>query len=495
MTNTDTSTRVPTKAFQPSWESVSTRSLPVWFDDAKVGIFLHWGLYSVPAWAPPVENIQALLKAGGPKEMFRMNPYAEWYLNSMQVDGNPTQEHHREVWGAGFPYDGFRPIFDEGSATADLDALASLCRDAGANYVVLTTKHHEGFTLWPASIPHPVKGYYHAQRDLVGDLTDAVRAHGMRMGLYYSGGYDWPYNNAVLRAAADAALAIPSEPSYVAYATAHVRELIDRYAPSVLWNDIAWPGGSNLAELFAHYYNTVEDGVINDRWHESGRRDGMTDTLAKVGGELVQRLWRFIPDDKKELTFPGAHHYDFNTPEYTQFDDIVTKKWEATRGVGHSFGANHNERPEDIVTTTELVRSLCDIVSKNGNLLIGIGPSPDGQIPPEQQKPVLGMGRWLATHGEGIYGTRPWTQAATTTTEGTEVRFTTRERTVYAHLIDLPGRPDFGLRGVNARSVNGVRLLGVDEAITWKLDGDQLVVDLPERLPVAPVHTLAIEGL
>ena len=209
------------------------------------------------------------------------------------------------------------------------------------------------------------------------------------MGLYYSGGYDWTYNGYVMHRPADAVLATPPSDEYRDYATAHVRELIDRYAPSVLWNDICWPGGGNLAELFAHYYNTVDDGVINDRWIESSTlRNTVADTVTGAVGDVMQAVWKFIPADKKTLTFPGAKHFDFTTPEYAKPESILEKKWESTHGVGHSFGANRNERPEDILTTTDLVRSFCDIISKNGNLLIGIGPGPDGVIPEEQQIPV-----------------------------------------------------------------------------------------------------------
>lgn len=194
--------------FEPTWESLSEHKVPKWYDDAKLGVFLHWGLYSVPGWAPQVPNIQELLQTKGPAYMLSHNPYAEWYLNTMQIPGSPTQVHHRETYGDDFEYDDFIIEFNEGASSADLDGLASLCRDAGAGYVVLTTKHHEGFCLWPASIEHPVKGKYHAQRDLVGDLTDAVRSKGMRMGLYYSGGYDWPFNGALIAGAADTMLAV-----------------------------------------------------------------------------------------------------------------------------------------------------------------------------------------------------------------------------------------------------------------------------------------------
>jgi len=482
-----------TPEYQPTWESVSSHPLPQWYDDAKLGIFLHWGLYSVPGWAPQVADIQELLQSEGPEAMLHNNPYAEWYLNSMQLEGSPTWTHHRQTYGVDFPYDGFRTEFDNGSSTADLDGLAQLCRDAGARYVVLTTKHHEGFTLWPSPQPHPHKGYYHARRDLVGDMTSAVRKSGMRMGLYYSGGYDWPFNEAVLSNPADSALAVPATQDYADYATNHVKELIDAYEPSVLWNDICWPAGGDLAALFAYYYNHVPDGVINDRWLQpEGTRTAASDAIARGMGTVIQKLWRFVPEQSKQLTFPSAHHFDFNTPEYAQFDEIVAKKWESTRGVGHSFGANRNERPQDIVTATELVRSFCDIVSKNGNLLIGIGPGPDGSIPSEQQVPVLGLGEWLSVNGSAIFGSRPWRQAEGQTTQGTDVRFTQRDGVIYALLLDLPGQRNFGIRDVDLATTKSAELLGVG-TVPFSLDGaGNLSVELPERVPVQAAYTLAL---
>ncbi|MFZ4517351.1 MAG: alpha-L-fucosidase [Microthrixaceae bacterium] len=495
-TGTGTSGTAAPGTYAPTWDSVAEHPVPDWFEDAKLGVFLHWGLYSVPGWAPQVADIQELLHDHGPRAMLHQNPYAEWYRNSMQLEDSPTWRHHRDTYGEDFPYDGFRDAFDEGSDAADLDALAGVCADAGARYVVLTTKHHEGFTLWPASLPHPHKGAYHARRDLVGELGEAVRARDLRMGLYYSGGYDWPYNDAVMSNPADATLAVPVGRAYLEYATAHVRELIDRYRPSVLWNDICWPGGGNLAELFAHYYNTVPDGVVNDRWLEPNLpRNAVTDTVMRGMGDAMQVAWRFLPDGWKSLTFPGAPHYDFNTPEYTSFDDVVEKKWEATRGVGHSFGANRNERPEDIVTATELVRSFCDIVSKNGNLLIGIGPDATGRIPDEQQVPLRGLGDWMRVNAPAVVGTRPWTRAEGTTTEGTDVRFTRKGDTVFALLVDPPGVRTVGLRGVDAREVRTVRLLGSEEPLEWSVGSDGVpTVTLPERLPVSPVHALEFGG-
>lgn len=478
--------------YEPTWESVSTHPLPQWYDDAKLGIFLHWGLYSVPGWAPQVPDIQQLLRDRGPAEMLRDNPYAEWYLNSSRLEGSPTWHHHRETYGRQATYDDFIPAFDSGTAGADMDAIATVCREAGAGYVVLTAKHHDGFCLWPTPMRHPRKGRYHSRRDIVGDLTRAVNGAGMRMGLYYSGGYDWPYNDALLANPADSFLAVPHTEAYRQYATLHVRELIDRYRPAVLWNDICWPAGGNLPALFAEYYNSVPDGVINDRWIEPPQyRGALADGLARMGGDLLQRFWPLIPDGYKSLTFPANHHYDIRTPEYARFDTVQDKKWESTRGVGHSFGADRNERPEDIVTATELVRSFADIVAKNGNLLIGIGPDGFGRFPAEQLVPLRGLGQWLRVNGEAIYRTRPWVLAHATTTAGTGVRFTAGEGGVYAILLDVSER-EFGIRGLDATDVRDVRMLGLDEPLEYRIDDGVLSLRMPERLPVSPAHVLAI---
>jgi alpha-L-fucosidase len=479
-------------AYEATWESVKTHRVPDWYEDAKLGVFLHWGLYSVPAWAPRVPDIQTILHAHGPAWMLRHNPYAEWYANTVQLSDSPTRQHHDATYGSGFPYDGFAPMFEKASATADLSSLASVCRNAGARYVVLTTKHHDGYCLWPTALDHPVKGAYHSDRDLVGDLTDAVRAEGMRMGLYYSGGYDWPYNAVVMRSLADALLAGPTGPAYARYAEAHVHELVTRYRPSVLWNDIGGPAAGHLPSVFADYYNTVEDGVVNDRWLQSSHRGPFFDGAVRVAAGAIQRGWKLVPDRYKQLTFPGARHADFTTEEYSHSDTIKKRKWEATRGVGHSFGANHNEAPEDIISTTGLVRLLVDVVAKNGNLLIGVGPAPDGTLPHWQQAPLVGLGRWLESHGEAIYDTRPFTVPTTTTSENTSVHFTLGHDVLYATLLELPGSRTFVVRGVVAGPLRQVELVGSDGVVDWGERDGALSVTLPERLPVAPAHVLRL---
>ena len=472
------------------WTPLLGRELPTWYDDAKLGIFLHWGLYSVPAWAPRVDSVDEIMRTKGPAGMYRSNPYSEWYANSYRVKGSPTWRHHRETYGDA-DYDIFRAPFDRGSAGADMDALAGVAREAGADYVVLTTKHHEGFTLWPSALRHPTLGYYAAQRDLVGDLADAVRAQGMRFGVYYSGGYDWPFNGAVMRTLADSGLAMPADPAYVAYAEAHVRELIERYQPSILWNDIGWPGGGSLAALFADYYNTVPDGVVNNRWAEGpATRTALSRFGERARGALIGAVWPLLPDSVKQLNFPGAAHADFTTPEYHSYPTIQDKPWELTRGIGRSFAFNTNEGADDYLSVDELVHTLADVTSKNGRMLLGLGPDAAGVISEDQRRIAAGLGAWLARNGEAITSTRPYTRA-----EGrfADVRYTTRADRLYAIVPSTETRDRRELVLDVVPREQQVSLVGGDLLETAERDG-RLVVRLPERLPEAPAHAVRVVG-
>ena len=253
----------------------------------------NWGYLSIgactrcPGWAPlshPNHDFSS-------QDYIKNNPYAEWYLNVMRIDGSPTQAYHREHYGADYDYYNFAPVFDREIQKWKPEAWAKVFRDAGAKYVVLTTKHHDGFTLWPSATPNPTlpADRQHATRDIVGDLSKAVRAQGLRMGLYYSGGYDWTFVPGPIREEADYQKVKPQSEAYGKYADAHVRELIERYHPALLWNDIDYPKSGHPLELMAEYYNAVPDGVIDDRfgvkhsdfrspeyedWTRSARRSG-----------------------------------------------------------------------------------------------------------------------------------------------------------------------------------------------------------------------------
>lgn len=477
------------------WARFAGRELPTWYDDVKLGVFVHWGPYSVPRWAPRVPDIQRLIRDGGPRRMLRENPYSEWYLNSMRIPGSPTAEHHARIYGADYGYERFAEEFGRESADADVEQLAELATAAGAGYVVLTTKHHDGYTLWPSAHPHPRLGRYGSERDLVGDLADAVRARGMRTGLYYSGGYDWPYNDALLAGPADMLLAMPDDPTYVAYVEGHVRELVERYLPSVLWNDIGWPASSDLPAVFAEYYAAVPDGVVNDRWAQTDvKRGGAAEALVRGLGCLAQLAWKLLPEDSRELSFPASPHHDVTTPEYARLETIAETKWETVRGVGHSFAANRNEDPADIVTAGELVHMLVDVVSKNGNLLIGVGPLPDGSVPYEQQEPLRALGRWLHENGSAIRGSRPWVLPAGVAGDGTEVRFTRTGDDVNAITLGTPTSTELILPGLTADPGARAQLVSTGQLLEVSDRGGYLCVRLPARLPVSPAHVVRLTG-
>jgi alpha-L-fucosidase len=447
-------------AFQPNWESIRRHQTPAWFHDAKFGIFIHWGLYSVPAWAPPVGELGKV----DWNVWFKNNPYAEWYLNSLRIDGSPTQKHHRETYGKDFDYLDFIPMFNRAVAGWNPDAMAELFSSVGARYVVLTTKHHDGFTLWPSRVrnPHRRPDQQHAARDIVGELTRAVKAKGMRMGLYYSGGLDWSFNSRPIVKVEDVAGTILHTPEYARYADSHWRELIDRYQPSILWNDIGYPQQGDLEQILADYYNRFPDGAINDRF---------------------------------EIRLPGAprRHHDFVTPEYKKMDDITDFKWETCRGLGYSFGYNQLEGPEHTLGEEALVHLLVDIVSKNGNLLLNVGPKADGTIPEIQQARLRALGKWLAVNGEAIYGTRPWRRAEGTTAEGIGVRFTRKGDALFAILLGTPKGRTVTVRSLAVAPGARVSLLGRPDRINYEAVAGDLKIELPQNLPLAPAHTLKIE--
>lgn len=253
------------RSYEPRRQSLSQHQVPEWFEDAKLGIFIHWDLYSVPAWAPSSPGNLGEIAA---EKWFANNPYAEWYLNSLRIDGSPTQGYHESTYGEEFDYYDFASTFNEKVRKWKPQKMARLFGEVGARYVVLTSKHHDGFTLWPSQVENPNLPSAHegAKRDIVGDLAAAVREEGLRYGLYYSGGIDWSFKSTTVTNMQRLIAAVPTSEEYVSYADAHWRELIERYEPSVLWNDIAYPSAKKRQQLFADYYNEHPDGLINNRW-------------------------------------------------------------------------------------------------------------------------------------------------------------------------------------------------------------------------------------
>lgn len=352
--------------FHADWQSIKTHKIPNWYQQAKFGIFIHWGIYSVPAFAPKSRE----LGVGEIDETwFCNNPYAEWYANSIRVKAGPTYEHHLKHYGKDFDYDDFLPLWK--AEHFNPDEWAQLFAKAGANYVVLTTKHHDGFCLFPSRYTDFNATKLGPKKDLVGELTQAVRRQGMKMGTYYSGIIDWRFSpNPIFTESQNFSNACPTY-EYANFAYNQVVELINRYEPDILWNDIGWPkvGEHMLPHLFSHYYNSVTQGVVNDRWNNL--------------------------------------HCDFSTKEYQLGESSHQQAWEMCRGMGLSFGYNQTEKDSDYLSAYQLIELLVDVVANNGNLLLNIGPKADGSIAEEQSQRLLAMGEWLSVNGEGIYDTHP----------------------------------------------------------------------------------------
>lgn len=340
----------------------SARPLPTWFADARLGIFVHWGAYSVPAWAEPIGELGAV----GLHRWFAHNPYAEWYANTIRFPRSPAAAHHREVWG-GIEYDEF---LDRWTAEAfDADGLIDLFASAGARYVVPTTKHHDGIALWDAPGTGTRNTVHRGpRRDIIGEFAEAARSRGIGFGTYYSGGIDWSFRPQ--RRMGMLTPTILGDAEYAAYAAEHVRDLIRRYEPDLIWNDISWPraGRADLARLFEEYYAAVPHGVVNDRW--------------------------------------GVKHADFRTSEYKAFAKVEDsgRPWEHTRGLGYSFGYNQVEDASHSLDGAAVVRLLVDVVSRGGNLLLNVGPDASGRIPPLQRAALEYLADWRAANGHAVWG-------------------------------------------------------------------------------------------
>lgn len=359
-------------------------AVPDWYRDAKLGLFVHWGLYSVPAWADVLDRSDVTAETA-----YARHQYAEWYANTVRLDG-PTKARHQEIHGVGRTYEDFadhwRPAEDAAAG------IARLAARSGARYVVPTTKHHDGFCLWDSATTGFTAARRGPGRDLIAEIAQAVRAEGLRLGLYFSGAHDWHVSDFPPLSSNEDLFALRrNDPAFAAFAAAQLRELIDRFAPDLLWNDIDWPdagkhdGPDSLQQLFRDHLEAVPHGMVNDRW--------------------------------------GVPVHGVLTREYQDIDQVQDEVFESTRGLGLSFGYNADESAQHALDGDALIRLLVDVVSKNGNLLINVGPRADGSIPALQSAALEQLGDWLARHGAAIHGTRPWFHEAVRTPPA-GVRFT-----------------------------------------------------------------------
>lgn len=452
--------------YQATWESLDTRPTPEWYLDAKLGVFIHWGVYSVPAFSTP-------------------DQYAEWYWQRLKTEPGPdasessvrlhqeTVEFHNRVYGEDFDYARFAPRFQ--AELFDPDEWAELFERAGARYVVLTSKHHDGFCLFPSEEANRSWGRSWNSvdigpgRDLLGELSGSVREKGLKMGFYYSL-YEW-FNPLWL---ADRELYVDQ------HMIPQFKDVVSRYEPAVIFADGEWDMPSQdwkSPQLLAWLYNDspVKDTVVvNDRWGKETRH--------RHGGYFTTEYGAGMPD--------------------------ATHAWEENRGLGFSYGYNRNEPLENYRTAKELIWMFADLVARGGNLLLNVGPRADGKIPEIMQQRLLELGEWLDVNGEAIYGTRPWVRAAQWTDGekpeqgyGTykvkydileaagqqskggravkQVFFTAKHGNLYAITPGWPGE-SLRLRDVRgSKKQTVVTLLGHDSPLAWAQKGDDLLIQLP----------------
>lgn len=431
---------------EPEWTSIDARPIPTWFEDAKFGIFIHWGPYSVPSYSPTEKD-----------SVVWWNRYAEWYWKRWK-DSNEVQRYfadfHDRVYGKGKGYQDFAGDFK--AELFNPDGWAKRFKDAGAQYVVLTSKHHDGFALWPSKYsPNWNSVDVGSKRDLVAALSASVRNTGVRMGLYYSlkEWYHPFFNDSGINQYVDGHL-IPQ-----------MKELVNDYKPDLLWTD--GDGGYTYNALKSTQFiswlfneSPVKNKiVINDRWGK--------DADGKHGGFYTTE-------------YGNAENKDL-------LQDKIAHPWEECRGMAGSFGYNRNENFEDYASSKKLIYLLVNTVARGGNLLLNIGPTADGRIPEIQQERLSQIGAWLKTNGEAIYGTRKWEKAPMVSPTSTNY-FTKKGKDIYLIVTKWEEKP-IVVEGVSKQAK--VSLLGFEGKIKNRISDNKITI-LPPLL--SPANTLCKEA-
>ena len=421
------------EAYTPDWASLNKRSCPSWFSEAKFGIFIHWGVYSVPAWAPKRSEVESTGEA-----------FAEWYGWHVRQPETPFAKFHRRVYGESHAYRDFGPWFR--AQLYDPDEWVDLFARAGARYAVLTAKHHDGYCLYPSAYsPGWNSVDMGPQRDLAGDFARAVRARGLRLGFYYSL-MEWDHP------------LLQTEPERygVEHMVPQMKELVEKYSPDLIYADGEWDQPSEVwhsCDFLSWLFNESavrSEVVVNDRWGKETR----------------------------------SLHGGFFTTEYGEVgfgrERTEGRPWEEVRGIGGSFGYNRNEDLGDYLTGGALIRLLTDTVLEGGNLCLNVGPSADGKITPLMQERLLEIGAWLKVNGEAVYGTRPWEPPV----DEEHVRYTQRDGALYAYFSSWPRSEALVHIPANWKDPITAQFLGDHVPLPCHRDGEHVRVDtrgLPQR--------------
>ena len=477
------------RPYEASWESLKTIPVPPWFDDAKFGIFIHWGPYSV------IGHIK-----GG-------RDYAEWVPTHIYRDPDYYYPYLKERFGAHPPDFGYKDIIKEFKAEKwDPKAWASLFKKAGAKYVVLTAEHHDGYAMWDSDLTPWCAAKVGPMRDLVGELGAAVRDEGIKYAPSYhrerhTGFFAQDLYKVKSPPHSDIAEEIRRCPqaeelygpfeysdAFIDDYMARWKELQRKYRPDFMWIDdipIFYWTEQSANHPQTRKFRDAFQGLIADYFN-----------AAKRWGKDV-----YLNNKGKHLNWPEP----FGCFEQDNLQmDTAGPKWENPATLGISYGYLAVEEEKDLYKPSyKLIHLLCDVVSKNGNLLLNIGPRADGIIPQGMQDRLLDIGRWLQINGEAIYGTRPWKTCSEgvvkNTREGrhsinsTGIRFTrsTNGQFVYAILLQWPEKP-ITIKSFANEKITSVQLLGSDRHPLWCMTNKGLNVTLPPEKPCEHAFALKI---
>ena len=449
--------------YTDSWASLDSRPIPAWFEDAKFGIFIHWGVYSVPAWRKLEPGLYA--------------SYAEWYYARVMYNkDNGGEDFHNRNYGKDFEYRDFAPLFK--AELFDPVYWARIFKSSGARYVVLTSKHHDGFCLWPTKSPY--KKDWNSmdvgpKQDLLGELSAAVRAEGLKMGIYYSI-VEWE-SSRTHRTESGYFLPqyivdkykIPDDEYVDKHLIPQLKELVENYKPSLIFADGGeWDGTED-------YWKTKE--FLSWLYNDSPVKDEV------------------VVNDRFAKDMPG-NHGDYYSSEYKDMDEAkLSHPWEESRGIGGSYGYNRAEGIEDYNSSEELIHELIDIVSQGGNLLLNVGPTADGRIPVIMQERLKDIGRWLEVNGEAIYETRksPIPKHERTSQE---VYFTCKDKELFC--IFTQWTDSIEIKLAEGEKVKDISMLSYDGVIQWELvESNKVRIQIPRltinEIPCFYAWTLKIE--
>ncbi|KAI8059271.1 glycoside hydrolase superfamily, partial [Gongronella butleri] len=430
---------------------------PTWLRQSKFGIFIHWGVYAVPAWAPVGQS------------------YSEWYWWDMMHDGSATQRHHRDVFGANAEYDDFIAQWD--TSAFDPYHWLDLVDQSKARYFVFTTKHHDGIALFNTSVSARSTLHFPQQQDFVGDLMSVAKRSypHLRRGLYFSmpewyhpayqdDGLGWhgPPKNPYFP---EKRVLYTGSPPVVDFVNElqvpQAMELIDQYHPDIFWCDIG--GINNSSAWQSRYFNEERAVTVNDR----------------CGNGIA----------------------DFDTIEYRDVYNTPVRFWEATRGMDpYSFGYNQATRPDQYASTTQLIHELINTVALGGNFLLNIGPEANGHVPEVMQQRLVGMGRWLDAVSPAIFDAEPyWVSTKDTRTPSQRLTFTCHRDGIacYVFVLDKPLGGQVIIRTPLPYHGNAlVRMMAdpLHRRLQWKRWNDgRWIIQVPSRVLEYSQHAWVFE--